>query len=290
MERRLPPWLIKKVSMSGFLHETKSLLRNLELHTVCEEARCPNIGDCFSKPTATFLILGGLCTRNCSFCAVSKGTPLPLDLSEADRVALASKRLNLKHVIITSVTRDDLVDGGASLFALSIRKIRETLQSCTVEILTPDFKGDEDSLSKVIDAKPDIFNHNIETVERLYQYVRPQANYKRSLRLLDYIKKHGGSIITKSGLMVGLGETFNEVVSTMEDLRNVGCDVLTIGQYLQPTRESIQVTEYIEPGIFKKYSEIGNEMGFLKVYSAPFVRSSFNAEEVIGKDGRILQN
>lgn len=276
--------------MSGFLHETKSLLRNLELHTVCEEARCPNIGDCFSKPTATFLILGGLCTRNCSFCAISRGTPLPLDLSEADRVALASKRLNLKHVVITSVTRDDLVDGGASLFALSIRKIRETLQSCTVEILTPDFKGDEDSLSKVIDAKPDIFNHNIETVERLYQYVRPQANYKRSLRLLDYIKKHGGSIITKSGLMVGLGETFNEVVSTMEDLRNVGCDVLTIGQYLQPTRESIQVTEYIEPGIFKKYSEIGDEMGFLKVYSAPFVRSSFNAEEVIGKDGRILQN
>lgn len=279
MDDRIPSWSRKKYNL-GDLVKVKKQLRELGLHTVCESARCPNIGECFKKPTATFMILGDVCTRRCRFCAVTKGGPAPVDEGEPGRLAVAVEKLGLKHVVITSVTRDDLPDGGAGQFASVIRVLREKFPALVIEVLTPDFGGDEESLRLVIDAGPHIFNHNLETVPRLYRTVRPQAVYERSLRVLEAAKSMDARVNTKSGLMAGLGETEEEVLGVMEDLRTVGCDLLTIGQYLRPMKENIEVAEYVRPEVFERYADAGRKMGFLSVASAPFVRSSYNAEEV----------
>ncbi|MBI3354306.1 MAG: lipoyl synthase [Nitrospirae bacterium] len=279
--QRIPKWSTKRVQINPSLHRTKGLLRDLRLNTVCESARCPNISDCFSKPTATFMILGDVCSRQCSFCSVKNGEPMPPDISEPERILEAVKRLNLKHVVITSVTRDDLSDGGARLFAEVVMRLRDYNRSLIIEVLTPDFNGSKDALKKVIDARPHIFNHNMETVPKFYPIVRPQADYKRSLIVLKNIKEMSPAIYTKSGIMVGLGEAEKEVIDVMKDLRSVGCDFITIGQYLQPRKENLPVYEYVRPEVFDKYKEIAGEQGFLKVASGPFVRSSFNAEEMI---------
>ncbi|MFN3481107.1 MAG: lipoyl synthase [Thermodesulfovibrionales bacterium] len=282
--KRLPDWI--RIRMDG-LHETKQVLRSHALATVCEEARCPNIGKCFSKPTATFMILGSLCTRNCGFCNVKSSLPLPVDPDEPERVAMAAKEMGLKYVVITSVTRDDLPDGGASHFAKTIQSVRRHLPYSGIEVLTPDFKGDVNALRVVLEAGPDVFNHNIETVPRLYSEVRPQADYKRSLAILKMAKELSkvGEFIelevkTKSGLMVGLGEEFDEVVAVMKDLRESGCDYLTIGQYLRPSKKNLPVKEYIRPEVFDRYREEALKLGFKGVASAPLVRSSMNAEEM----------
>lgn len=276
--RRLPPWLIKKYAPNKQIHEMKSLLRGVKLHTVCESARCPNIGECFSKSTATFMIMGDICTRNCGFCAVTEGKPLPLDTDEPRQVAQVSRELGLKHVVITSVTRDDLPDGGASHFAATIKAVRELLPGSLIEVLTPDFGGVIDSINTVIEAKPDIFNHNIETVPQLYSQVRPQADYLRSLELLAIVK--GPGIRSKTGLMLGLGETKEQVLQVMIDLREVDCDLLTIGQYLQPRKINLPVQRFVLPEEFKYYQNVGQEMGFCQVLSEPFARSSYQASEI----------
>ena len=258
----------------------KSILRKRNLHTVCESARCPNIGECFSKPTATFLILGDVCTRTCVFCSVDKkARPLAVDPEEPMNIALTAKELNLKHVVVTSVTRDDLPDGGAGQFALTIKAIRDNISRILIEVLTPDFRGDEGALAVVLEARPDIFNHNLETVPSLYSLVRPQADYLRSLAVLERSKAAG--LITKSGIMVGLGETPSEVREVLKDLKAAGCDAVTIGQYLRPTRENLEVREYVEPEVFKEYEEFGRKLGLRHVYSGPFVRSSYNAEKLM---------
>jgi len=274
----IPEW-IKKAYLTGN-HSTKGLLRKYNLSTVCEEARCPNRGECFSKPTATFLILGDICTRGCRFCSVSKGNPCAVDPTEPERVAMAAKELSLRYVVITSVTRDDLPDGGATQFAKTIRAIKTLLPETRVEVLTPDFGGKKEAIYTVLKASPDVFNHNVETVPRLYPLVRPQADYKRSLKLLETVAKYSNSIPVKSGLMVGLGESFDEVVQVMKDLRNAGCNILTIGQYLQPTRKNLPVVEYIKPQVFEEYRQRAYEMGFSVVASGPMVRSSMNAEQM----------
>jgi len=278
MHRRLPEWI--KVRVSD-LHAIKTMLRNHRLSTVCEEARCPNKGICFSKPTATFMILGNCCTRNCGFCSVKSEAPSVVDFEEPDRVAEAAAELGLRYVVITSVSRDDLPDGGASQFAATIRAVRGKLQDCKIEALTPDFREDINSLKIVLDAMPNVFNHNVETIERLYPVVRPQADYIRSLNVLKNAKKIAPHIKTKSGLMLGLGETFDEVVALFKDLRDAGCDFLTVGQYLRPTKKNLPVVEYIRPEIFEDLKEIAIDMGFKFVASGPLVRSSMNAEEFI---------
>ncbi len=255
----------------------ESLLGALRLHTVCQEARCPNLGDCFSRGTATFLILGDTCTRNCRFCAIRKGRPLSLDEGEPQRVAQAARRLGLNHVVVTSVTRDDLPDGGASHFASTIRSIRELNPGATVEVLVPDFGGRLSSLWEVLEACPDVLNHNLETVPRLYPLVRPGANYHRSLELLRSAGKEG--IVTKSGLMVGLGERREEIIAAMDDLREVGVEILTIGQYLRPSRRQLEVREYIHPQKFSIYEKEALRRGFRFVSSGTFVRSSYWAKE-----------
>lgn len=274
--KRLPDWI--RVRLDG-LHETKQILRSHGLATVCEEARCPNIGKCFSKPTATFMILGYNCTRNCGFCNVESSLPLPVDPNEPERVAMAAKEMGLRYVVITSVTRDDLPDGGASHFAETIRAIRRHIPNAGIEVLTPDFKGDVNALRVVLEARPDIFNHNIETVPRLYSEVRPQADYKRSLTVLKKAKELS-EVKTKSGLMVGLGEEFDEVVAVMKDLKESGCDYLTIGQYLRPSKKNLPVKEYIRPEVFDRYRKEALKFGFKGVSSGPLVRSSMNAEEM----------
>ncbi len=278
---RLPDWIKTKSALG--IHNTKRMLRSFGLSTVCEEARCPNIGTCFAKPTATFMILGPRCTRSCGFCSVESATaPLPAHPApdEPERVALAARDLALKHVVITSVTRDDLADGGALHFADTVSAVRGMLPEAKIEVLTPDFKGNIDALRTVLDSRPDVFNHNVETVPRLYPFVRPQAEYHRSLRILREARELVPEIRTKSGLMVGLGETFGEVVSVMEDLRSTGCDYLTVGQYLRPSRRNLPVVEYVTPDIFERYREIGFSIGFRGVASAPLARSSMNAEEM----------
>ena len=285
MQQGIPPWARKKYSL-GTLAAVKGQLRELGLHTVCESARCPNIGECFKKPTATFMILGGVCTRRCRFCAVGKGAPEAVDPLEPGNVAEAAKRLKLTHVVITSVTRDDLPDGGAGQFAAVIRALRAEVPGVAIEVLTPDFGGSVEQLRTVLDAGPDIFSHNVETVPRLYSTVRPQAVYSRSVEVLRAAKEIAPGIYTKSGLMAGFGETEEEVVSVMRDLRGAGCDLLTIGQYLRPTKENIEVAEYVTPEVFEKYAEAARAMGFLSVASAPFVRSSYNAEEFMGSINR----
>ena len=278
MDSRIPPWAKKKYSL-GDLAAVKAELRELGLHTVCESARCPNIGECFKKPTATFMILGDVCTRRCRFCAVGKGAPAAVDEEEPANIARAVGRLGLRHAVITSVTRDDLKDGGAGQFAAVIVTLREQFPDLMVEVLTPDFRGEEAHLRTVIEAGPHIFNHNLETVPRLYSTVRPQAVYERSLAVLKMAREMDGRVHTKSGLMAGLGETEEEVLSVMRDLRDAGCSLLTIGQYLRPTKENIEVVEYVRPEVFERYAEAGGAMGFASVASAPFVRSSYNAEE-----------
>ena len=272
-KRRLPPWL-KKDFRNLKSHNVKRLLRKRNLHTVCESAKCPNIFECFSKPTATFMILGNVCTRNCGFCAVFSGDPIPVNSFEPEEIAKTAVEMGLNHVVITSVTRDDLEDGGAKQFALTINAIRKMNSDISIEILTPDF--DPQNILK--SGKPDIYNHNIETVPRLYPKVRPQADYNKSLKILETIKKQAPEVISKSGIMVGLGEEFDEVISVMRDLRNVGCDAITIGQYLQPSKNHLPVEKFIYPEVFDQYKKIGNESGFKYTTSAPFVRSSYNAE------------
>lgn len=259
------------------------------LNTVCREANCPNIGECFSRGTATFMILGNLCTRNCRFCAVRPGTPGGVDGQEPERLAEAAARLGLKHVVITSVTRDDLPDGGAGHFAACIRELRQLPHPPTVEVLTPDFQGGDEALALVLNEHPEVFNHNLETVPRLYPQVRPQADFARSLGVLaragQFAAEQGaGRMLTKSGLMVGLGETFDEVVVALGDLRSVGVDLVTIGQYLRPTESGdyCEIARYVEPEEFAAYAEIATKMGFAGVASSPLVRSSYHAEEMAG--------
>ncbi len=276
---RLPDW-IKTNTFNG-LHNTKRVLRNHGLVTVCEEARCPNKGHCFSKPTATFMILGDKCTRDCGFCSVDHDGPAAPDPDEPERVALAAKSMKLNHVVVTSVTRDDLVDGGAEHFVKTIKSLRTHLPQASVEVLIPDLRGDGDSIDKVLKAKPDVFNHNIETIPRLYTIVRPQADYSVSLSVLERARKYSSQTKIKSGFMVGLGESFEEVIEVLNDLNRAGCDFITIGQYLRPSKRNLPVKEYVRPEVFDKYRNIAYEMGFEYVASGPLVRSSMNAEKMI---------
>ncbi len=275
-----PPWLKKRIPPLQDLQKVKSILAETSLHTVCEEARCPNLGECFSGGTATFLILGRVCTRNCGFCAVENGIPVPADETEPEKVARAVQKMGLQYVVITSVTRDDLHDGGASLFAKTIRAIRILDPKVKVEVLIPDFRGDPASLEIVVSESPDVLNHNVETIPPLYPKVRPQADYKRSLNLLRKSKELYPHILTKSGFMLGLGETREEVMELLQDLRDTGCDFLTIGQYLQPRQDRLPVERFIPPEEFEEYKRIGEEVGFRAVASGPFVRSSFHASRM----------
>ena len=259
----------------------EGLLKNRGLNTVCEQASCPNINECFSKKTVAFMILGSVCTRNCTFCNVPKGVPQLVAEDEPLLIAQAVLELNLKHVVITSVTRDDLIDGGAEHFAKVINAVRKAANNVTIEVLIPDFQGDISALEKVANAKPDVINHNIETVPNLYSSVRPMAIYERSIQLLNNVKRLDSSINTKSGIMVGLGETEEEMLAVFEALRGVLCDFLTIGQYLAPSPKHHPVVEYIHPDIFEKYKQIAYSMGFLHVEAGPFVRSSYHAGEAL---------
>jgi len=279
-----PPWLKKRIPPLQDLLKVKSVLEGTSLHTVCEEARCPNLGDCFSKGTATFLILGRICSRNCGFCAVEHGIPLSPDQREPEEVARAVKAMGLRYVVITSVTRDDLPDGGASHYAEVIRAIRARDPEVKVEVLIPDFEGNHDSLATVLKERPDVLNHNVETVPRLYHEVRPQADYSRSLRLLKRSKEHSSQILTKSGFMLGLGEDRSEVLNLLEGLKEAGCDLLTIGQYLQPRSDRLPVLRYVTPEEFEEWRKIGEEMGFQSVASGPFVRSSFHASQMFDRN------
>jgi lipoyl synthase len=278
LKKRLPVWLRKKINWQD-TRPVKHLLRELSLNTVCERARCPNISGCFAGGRATFMILGNVCTRNCKFCAVTKGHPSLPDRDEPERVAKAVQTLKLKHVVITSVTRDDLADYGAEHFANTVRYIRKENKTTTIEILTPDFQGNEKAIKKTVKAEPDVFNHNLETVSRSYSLIRPEASYARSLQLLKLVKELDPFIYTKSGLMLGLGEKEKEVIKVMEDLRRVNCDMLTLGQYLAPSFDHYPVQEYILPAQFDKYKFIAEKLGFLSVASGPYVRSSYMAEE-----------
>jgi lipoic acid synthetase len=277
---RKPPWLKKRIPPFRDLQKVKSILSETDLHTVCQEARCPNLGECFSRGTATFLILGRVCTRGCGFCAVERDAPARPDEAEPERVAQAVQKMSIHYVVITSVTRDDLADGGASSFAETIRAIRALNPKINIEVLIPDFKGDLRSLKAVLKECPEVLNHNIETISRLYPRVRPLADYKRSLNLLKRSKEDCPHIPTKSGFMLGLGETQEEVLELLRDLREVGCDFLTIGQYLQPRQDRLPVVRFIPPEEFEEYKRIGEEMGFRAVASGPFVRSSFHASEM----------
>ncbi len=276
---RRPEWLrVRLPAGEGYL-EIKRLLRSARLHTVCEEAHCPNIGECFNQRTATFLILGDVCTRGCRFCNVTKGVTQPIDPGEPERVALAAQQMGLRHVVVTSVTRDDIPDGGAEQYANTILAIRRCSPASTIEVLIPDFEGDSDALDVVIRAMPDIINHNMETVPRLYKIVRPGAEYERSLMLLKQVKKSCPDIITKSGLMVGLGEEFEEMIEVMKDLIGAGCEVLTLGQYLSPGRKHLPVQRFYHPDEFEELRVRGRELGFSHVEAGPLVRSSYHAAE-----------
>lgn len=278
--QKKPEWLKKKIDFVA-TKEMNEMFRTLSLHTVCEEARCPNKGECFKNKTATFMILGDICTRNCSFCAVSKGKPQQIDEREAKNIAQAAKYLNLKHIVITSVTRDDLEDGGATHFANCIKEIKTVLPDSSVEVLISDLQGKTKSLDIIIAANPDIINHNVETVKTLYSEVRAMANYKQSLAVLKYVKSKNPKIYTKSGIMVGLGEIEKEVFELFDDLVEIECDMLTIGQYLPPSHKHAVLKEYVKPEIFEKYKQIALEKGFKFVSSGPYVRSSYNALEGI---------
>lgn len=275
-----PPWLKRRLVFNSSTQEVNDLLRDLTLHTVCQEAHCPNQLECFGNHTATFMILGDHCTRNCTFCAVAHGFQDPPDPDEPKRVAEAVSRLGLKYVVLTSVTRDDLPDGGAAHFAATVRAIREVGDEVLVEVLVPDFQGSTEALAKVLVAEPSVLNHNVETVPRLYPAVRPQADYERSLQLLAEVKRLNPDIVSKSGFMVGLGEEPEEVRSLMRDLRQVKCDLVTIGQYLRPSKDHHPVVEYVHPAIFQAYELEAHTLGFLGVASGPYVRSSYEAEKL----------
>jgi lipoic acid synthetase len=279
--QRLPSWIREKKINLADLREVKSLLRQSDLHSVCESLACPNRSECFSRGTATFMILGDVCTRTCGFCNVTTGRPYAAPSADEPRaVAETALKLGLRHVVVTSVTRDDLLDGGAHQFAETIRELRELLPDAAVEVLTPDFRGNMENVRIVAEAKPDYFNHNVETVPRLYDYVRPGARFERSLALLAEVKRIDAGIVTKSGLMLGLGERRDEVVDSLQRLRESGCEIVTIGQYLQPKREKLDVVEYVHPAVFDEYRVIGEELGFKAVFSGPFVRSSYMADLV----------
>jgi lipoic acid synthetase len=256
-----------------------NLLKHEKLHTVCEEAKCPNIGECWNSGTATFMILGDICTRHCRYCAVTSGRPLTLDLEEPARLAITVERLNLSHCVITSVNRDDLTDGGSYIFAECIRQIRRRLPNCQVEVLVPDFQGDLKAIETVMQASPDVLNHNIETVRRIFHRVRPLGGYNQSLQILSYVKHMYADAVTKSGLMVGLGEEWDEIVHTMEDLRSANCDLITIGQYLRPSPKHEPLHKFYSPEEFTELQHIGEQMGFRHVASGPLVRSSYHASE-----------
>jgi lipoyl synthase len=279
MTQRLPDWLTIRLPRPDTIKEVEGMMRAKSLHTVCESARCPNLPECWSKKTATFMILGNTCTRSCGFCAIKVGRGEDVNLEEPADVARVSNELGLKHVVVTSVARDDLKDEGANQFARTIEELRKVNPLQIIEVLTPDFKARLDLIQIVVTAKPDIFNHNIETVSRLSPIVRPQARYERTLKVLRTVKELDSSIYTKSGIMLGLGETKDEVLETLRDLREVGVDAVTIGQYLRPTMHHLPVNEFIHPRQFKEYETIGEEMGFSFVASGPFIRSSYNAIE-----------
>jgi lipoic acid synthetase len=284
---RLPGWARKSGPLAPGARAVRVLLRAGSLHTVCEEARCPNLGECFTRGTATFLLLGDRCTRRCAYCSVSTARPLPPDRGEPERVAEAARRLGLRYVVLTSVDRDDLADGGASHFAATVHAVRRALPEAGIEVLTPDFKGDESALGVVLEARPDVFNHNIETVPRLFPRLRAQGRYRLSLDVLAAAKPMRPGVRTKSGLMVGLGETDEEIVAVLADLRRAGVDIVTIGQYLRPTREHEPVHRYVSPEAFGAFGAQARAMGFPTVYSGVFVRSSFNAEEVSRAGGSL---
>jgi lipoic acid synthetase len=280
--RRLPEWLKVSLPGGGDYAETKALLRSRKLHTVCEEARCPNLGHCWARGTATIMILGDLCTRRCGFCAVAPGKPNGfVDWDEPRRVGEAVAGMNLRHTVITSVARDDLADGGSTIFATTIHEIRKR-STTVIEVLIPDFRGHRDDLERVIEARPDVINHNIETVERLHPVVRPSARYDRSLELLERVRASGAPIKTKSGIMLGLGETDGELDRTLRDLVAHGCQLLTIGQYLRPTPNHLPVHEFVHPDKFRWWGEQAMALGFENCASGPLVRSSFHADELAG--------
>lgn len=275
-----PAWLKKPLSLSGIV-PMKDHLRGLKLHSVCEEARCPNLPECFSKKVATIMIMGDVCTRSCKFCAVAHGRPAVLDPAEPTNVALWVGESALRHVVITSVDRDDLPDLGSDHFARTVAEVKRKNPGTTIEVLTPDFQGRGELIGKVCDAGPRIYNHNLETVERLTPHVRSASKYRRSLGVLEWVKKNHPGQITKSGLMLGLGETKAEVIQTMKEMIESGCDLLTLGQYLRPTPENLPVAEYIHPSRFEEYRQIGLSLGFNGVFSGPFVRSSYLADEFL---------
>lgn len=276
--KRLPSWF--KVAFPGGnnYRQLKGLLRDQQLHTVCEEAKCPNIGECWERRSATFMILGDICTRACRYCAVTSGKPLGLDLMEPDRLAVTVAKLALRYCVITAVNRDDLADGGAYIFSQCVKRIRWRVPECKVELLIPDFEGNHSALEVVLESQPDVLNHNIETVREIFGDIRARGDYDRSLAILKQAKRLAPSIPTKSGMMVGLGETKDQVISTMEDLRSVHCDLLTVGQYLRPTDKHVPVSRFYSPEEFDELSQIGYKLGFAHVAAGPLVRSSYNAD------------
>ncbi|MQF65022.1 lipoyl synthase [SAR202 cluster bacterium AC-409-J13_OGT_754m] len=287
-KNRLPAWL--KVPMPGGKNylELKKLMRSSALHTVCEEAMCPNIGDCWERRSATFMILGDICTRSCRYCAVTTGKPVGLDIGEPYRLARTVSEMRLKYCVITSVNRDDLADGGAFIFSQCIKRIRQLVPDCKVEVLIPDFQGSEVGINTVIEARPDVLNHNIESSKRIFRKVRPKGDYTRSLELLAYVKQVNPAIPTKSGIIVGMGEEWDEIIETMRDLRSVGCDLLTIGQYLRPSEKHLPISRFFKPSEFEMLKVIGMELGFKHVASGPLVRSSYHADEqLLATQGRV---
>ena len=279
--RRHPDWLKVRIGGGENFSKVKTLLRSAKLHTICEEAKCPNIAECFGCGTAVFLILGNVCTRDCKYCNVTHGTPGSLNKNEPRDIAESVKTLGLKYVVVTSVTRDDLNDGGASIFYETVREIRRLNDACKIEVLIPDFKGDPTAVQKVVDAAPDVINHNIEVVEELFPLIRPQGDYRRSLGVMKTIKTMDGRIPTKSGFMVGLGETNDQILVTMRDLRAADVDFLTMGQYLQPTRNHVEVKKYYTPEEFLEFKNTALQLGFTHVESGPLVRSSYYAQNAL---------
>jgi len=279
--KRRPPWLKVRAPSGEAYEQVRHLMRNKELHTVCEEAMCPNIGECWGNGTATFLMMGDTCTRSCGFCDIKTGRPSPLDWREPMRVAEAVRAMNLQHVVITSVNRDERADGGAPIFAMVIRRVRQVQPGCSIEVLIPDFKANPDALKIVMDAQPEILNHNVETVPRLFRQVQPQDHYEWAMTTLGNAKAMDPLVLTKSGIMLGLGETFDEVVEVMRDLANLKVDILTLGQYLQPSKKHLPIDRYYEPAEFDALKQIGMELGFKWVESGPLVRSSYRAEQQV---------
>ncbi len=279
--KRRPPWLKVRAPSGETFEQVRDLMRSKELHTVCEEAMCPNIGECWGRGTATFLMMGDTCTRSCGFCDIKTGRPSPLDWQEPIRIAEAVRAMNLRHVVITSVNRDERADGGAPIFAMVIRRIRKVQPGCSIEVLIPDFKGNPDSLKIVMDAQPEILNHNVETVPRLFRKVQPQDHYEWAMTTLGNAKAMDSLVLTKSGIMLGLGETFDEVVEVMRDLASLKVDILTLGQYLQPSKKHLPIDRYYEPVEFDELQRIGMELGFKWVESGPLVRSSYRADQQV---------